>query len=60
MNRLYIIFPHCYIKATSKELLIYDTIKFSSIYMRNIAVPHKTVNTLTHIAAVFDEKLKDS
>lgn len=38
MNRLYIIFPHCYIKATSKELLIYDTIKFSSIYMRNIVV----------------------
>lgn len=46
MNRLYIIFPHCYIKATSKELLIYDTIKFSSIYMRNIAVPYKAVNTL--------------
>ena len=45
MNRLYIIFPHCYIKATSKELLIYDTIKFSSIYMRNIAVPYKAVNT---------------
>lgn len=54
MNRLYIIFPHCYIKATSKELLIYDTIKFSSIYMRNIAVPYKAVNTLNQFGYIDD------
>lgn len=54
MNRLYIIFPHCYIKATSKELLIYDTIKFSSIYMRNIVVPYKAVNTLNQCGYIDD------
>ena len=54
MNRLYIIFPHCYIKATSKELLIYDTIKFSSIYMRNIVVPYKAVNTLNQFGYIDD------
>ena len=48
------IFPHCYIKATSKELLIYDTIKFSSIYMRNIVVPYKAVNTLNQFGYIDD------
>lgn len=54
MNRLYIIFPHCYIKATSKELLIYDTINFRSTYMRNIAVPYKTANTLNQFGYIED------
>lgn len=54
MNRLYIFFPHCYIKATDNELLIYDTMKFKSIYMRDIDVSCKTVNTLNRFGYMED------
>lgn len=43
MNRLYIFYPHCYIKATSNELLIYDTIECRSVYMKNVVLPSHSI-----------------
>lgn len=52
MNRLYIFFPHCYIKATSSELLIYDTKTFKSAYMRNIMLSGFCIDRLNRFGCI--------
>lgn len=52
MNRLYIFFPHCYVKATSSELLIYDTKTFKSAYMRNIMLSGFCIDRLNRFGCI--------
>ena len=52
MNRLYIFFPHCYIKATSNELLIYDTMTFKSVYLKDIVLPNYNIDKLNRYGYV--------
>lgn len=52
MNRLYIFFPHCYIKATSNELLIYDTMTFKSVYLKDIVLSNYNIDRLNRYGYV--------
>ena len=52
MNKLYIFFPHCYIKATSNELLIYDTKTFKSAYMSNIMLSGSCIDSLNRFGCI--------
>lgn len=52
MNRLYIFFPHCYIKATLSELLIYDTILYKNIYLKNVRLTSRSINKLNRLGYI--------
>lgn len=34
MNRLFYFYPHCLLKSTDKEVLVYDTLSLSSVYLK--------------------------
>lgn len=52
MNRLYIFFPHCYIKATQSELLIYDTILFKSVYLKDMKLTSSVIERLNRLGCI--------
>lgn len=52
MNRLYIFFPHCYIKATSTELLIYDTITFKGVYLKDVVLANHNIDRLNRFGYI--------
>lgn len=52
MNRLYILFPHCYVKATPSELLIYDTTTFNSVYMKDIRLTANGMDRLNRFGYI--------
>lgn len=52
MNRLYIFFPHCYIKATLSELLIYDTILFKKVYLKNLSLTNSSTDRLNRFGCI--------
>ena len=54
MSKLYIFFPHCYVKATTRELLVYDTLTFEHIYMKDVILSKLHIDMLNQFGC-FEE-----
>lgn len=47
MKTLFCIFPHCYVKVTNRELLVYDTLKYNNLYFTDYEIAQLDRDTLS-------------
>lgn len=47
MKTIFCFFPHCYIKATNNELLVYDTLKYNHLYYTDYELAQSDRYTLS-------------
>lgn len=59
MNRLFYFYPHCYIKSTNKEVLVYDTLTKRNVYLKENPMSKNDKESFRMGFVYFSESLDD-